>query len=199
MARVSAFARVVPDASVAPPLRAVPGYLSSRPRPGVASCVQQNTSIRRPSAGMTRPAPARPAPARPAPNRPAPAPIGPSSAGTGVVDLGDPAERARLVIEAQRSGIPRRGDIADEAADGAIDCVIALQAELTLRQAAGQPMDRDAVRAVLARAGLFKPDISARGDFAASTGGACVLGTMAGGKPVLSVAPLPPEGPCHLE
>jgi hypothetical protein len=108
----------------------------------------------------------------------------------------DAGRRAEQLLEGQRAAIPRRGDVPPAAATGAANCVVLLQAEFSLRTAAGA-LTTDAIRATLIAAGLFKPAVEPDLRFAASTGKACIVGAVTADKPAMAIAPLPANGPCR--
>ena len=52
-------------------------------------------------------------------------------------------------------------------------------------------------KATLTGGGLFKPAVESDLRFAASTGKACIVGTVTADKPAMAIAPLPANGPCR--
>jgi hypothetical protein len=122
----------------------------------------------------------------------------PAPRGTDPNDFDDPdgvLERRRA-LEALQSPVPRRGEVPAAAVPAAEACVRLLQAELTLLGvSAGGPADT-AVEAALRRAGLRNPVVKPGPAFAGSTGSACVVGSFAGTRPSLVIAPLDPAGAC---
>ena len=107
-------------------------------------------------------------------------------------------ERRRRNLEAQNPPTPTRGAVLAAAIAGAESCVRALRIEFTLLAAGSgtRPSD-DTIRATLRHAGLTSVTVQPGPTFAASTGQACLLGSLTTEKPSFTIAQLGPDGSCH--
>jgi hypothetical protein len=151
--------------------------------------------VARPTGSPGRRAPAAPSP----PGAPSGSPIPPAAPSGSPVEptMGaeDARDRARRVLEQQRSHIPRHSDVPADVAARAAECVVLLRAELSLRRAAHGTLTPDDVRAALTAARLTGAVVHRDLRFAASTGEACVVGTADPAE--AAIAPLPPDGGCR--
>jgi hypothetical protein len=110
-------------------------------------------------------------------------------------DVHDARERARRALVEQYRPTPRRGPVPEEAVPGAEACVHALRITFSLLAAgSATPPDEREVESALRSAGLL--DIVVNGEFAASTGAACIYGTFAADGPAFTIGPLAAAGSC---
>jgi hypothetical protein len=196
-------------ASAAPIPRGQASLRAEIARAPTGTCGTAGGVARAPGAASARPFRAAPVPRQPnaAPRTGAPSAAAPATAASRPDGTESVEERTRRVLEAQRSAIPRRGNVPADAAARAADCVVILRMELTLRRASGT-LDENAVRAALTAARLTRVVVGPGLRFAGSTGQACVVGSVpAGGSgagavgdtgnPEIAIAPLRPDGTCQ--
>jgi hypothetical protein len=107
----------------------------------------------------------------------------------------DAAERRRRALAEANPPLPRRAGVPEAAAVRAESCARRISPELTLLSVTGAP-DDNAIRQILSTAGLDQVVIRPGPTFAASTGKACLYGTLTSDHPKLSIGPLAPNGSC---
>lgn len=107
----------------------------------------------------------------------------------------DAAERRRRALAEANPPLPRRAGVPEAAAARAESCARRISPELTLLSVTGAP-DDNAIRQILTTAGLDQVAIRPGPAFAASTGRACLYGTLTSDHPKLSIGPLAPNGSC---
>ncbi|MFC3738546.1 hypothetical protein ACFOS3_15945 [Paractinoplanes deccanensis] len=108
-------------------------------------------------------------------------------------DLNDARERARRALAQQNPPTARRGVVPEAAVPGAEACVHALRIQFSLLEAAGS--ERPDLGAALRSAGLTQI-VVASPSFAASTGSACLYGTLTPAGPTFAIGPVTAGKPC---
>ena len=145
----------------------------------------------------------------PVPVIPAPARSGEASCARGATpmpsldpsasfDVNDPEQRSRRVLAEQYRPTPRRGVVPESAVPGAEACVLALRMHFTLLTSGSRTVpDERAIGAALSSAGLMKIVVRSGPIFAASTGAACVHGTLTAAGPAFTIGPLAADKSCR--
>jgi hypothetical protein len=113
-------------------------------------------------------------------------------------DINDPRQRARRALAEQYTPAPRRGVVRETAVPGAEACIYALKLHFSLLMTGSRTVpDDEAIRAALSSAGLTKIVVRPGAVFAASTGAACVYGTVTASGPAFTIGPSAADDTCR--
>ena len=155
---------------------------------GVAA--PQGASSVLPSAGPSSPGSGGAACARTAMPNPAVSPAR-------TLGANDAREEARRALLRQQVATPRRGPVPDAAVPGAEACIHALEIQFALlMRGSGKKPDQATIESALRSAGLTEVATGSATTFAASTGAACVYGTVTPTGPEFAIGPVLAGRPC---
>lgn len=108
-------------------------------------------------------------------------------------DVNDARERARRALIAANPPTPLRGAVPPDAIPGAESCIMRLRMDFSLRSAGGSADERG-VEDSLRAAGLTAIEVTSGPAFTASTGYACIHGTLPDD---FTIGPLAADGSCR--